>query len=308
MVTMKYLFRNTTIRMLISGVVVALTAAVACEARSPLTVPTCTQLNRMPVLFVHGSGLSASSWDTMIEAFVERGYWSELLVAVDLRPRDGDNVRAAREFLVDAAADLLGKAQNLRVEHGCDGSMTPKLNIVTHSMGAFSGRWFVAFLAPDKVRTFVAIAGANHGTNALCGRSGSGDQQMCPAFASSTAASTAQFTLNGSPSQRIDETPFGEGTDTAAIESQAPDAQRSIAYFTIRIEPDPWIVPASSAILDGAGGPVRLKRALFSQATDGNFLFRDKSGHDELPSEPAVIRLVLDMLASTDPTTKAAIE
>ena len=173
-------------------------------------------------------------------------------------------------------------------------------------MGAFSARWFARFLKPESVRTLVTLAGSNHGTDKLCGRSARGDQQMCPAFSSADDASKVQVELNGTEAQPVDETPFGVGADSAGRPRLAPDATRRITYFTVRLQPDIWIEPADSAILDGAGGVSVPSLAEFpvSETTDGNFLFRDRASHDGLPSHPALIRLVERLLQPRPSETK----
>lgn len=259
----------------------------------------CDNYKHAPVLFVHGSGLSSSSWGAMIAAFLKNGYPRKYLSAIDLLPRDGDNITAAR-YISGQAKKLLKQSQSVYQQKNCPGAGPVKIDIVSHSMGAVSSRWYVTKIAPQTVRIFISLAGSNHGTNALCGRAGKGDQQMCPAFARDTAASSFQIQLNGSLQEPIDETPYGLGADPASVQSVKPDANRNIIYYSVRLEPDRWITPSNSAVLEGAGGlllnfdqfPVR-------QTSAGNLVFTANTSHDELPAHNKLIELVYYILSAT---------
>jgi len=90
----------------------------------------------------------------MIHFLVNRGYPSEYLLAIDLVPNDGANVYAAEQFIGPAVERLTSTARTARDKHGLlPGS--EKVDIVAHSMGAFSSRWYVAKIAPRRVRTWV---------------------------------------------------------------------------------------------------------------------------------------------------------
>lgn len=125
---------------------------------------------------------------------------------------------------------------------------------------------------------------------------------MCPAFARSAARSVVQVTLNGTAERRIDESPYGLGEDRATLRPVPADALRRIAYFTIRIEPDVWIRPSSSALLDGAGTgmSISLRDLPVEERPRGNFIVKDESDHDALPANPGVIELVWRLLSNSD--------
>ena len=222
----------------------------------------------------------------------------EFLMAVDMVPRDGDNIVAARRFITPAMETLLDKQAELLSKHGCPDRRLGKVDIVAHSMGAVSARWYTNRMAPERARTLITIAGANHGTDRLCGRPGSGDRQLCPTYSESVAADNLQSMLNGTPAEWIDETPYGVGIDARAESRVAPTEQRSIRFFTIRIDPDDWIVPADSAMLDGAGTTAISAGyfPLLSETSTGNFLFLGNTRHDDLPADPDLIQFVLFLL------------
>jgi len=278
-------------------------AVTACQADEPAgPVPSCADYDRTPVLFVHGSGLTSGTWDDLARALRNDGYPAAYLHAIDMRPRDGDNVRAAERFVAAGAERLLEDSRSAASASGCGVEAPDKIDIVAHSMGAFSARWYIRFIGGEHVRLMVALAGANHGTDRLCGRSGKGDRQMCPAFADAADPDNVQQRLNGTRAAPEDETPWGLGEDSADRERIPPDEERRIGYVTVRVEADEWIEPAESALLDGAGGidtgntgslPLR-------ETSPGNYLFLGSASHDGLPYHPDLVRFVLELLRQTD--------
>jgi len=273
-------------------------AAYGCGQRS-WSGDVCDLAAKTPVLFVHGSNLTSETWQPMLEAFARSGYPPEFLVAIDMLPRDGDNIAAAERFIAPAVESLHeGKTEYLS-RRGCSGSGPGKVDIVAHSMGAVSARWYANRMAPEKIRTLLTIAGANHGTDKLCGTPGAGDAQLCPAFSESGSVDNLQSTLNGTRAEHIDETPYGIGIDERSDTRIAPTEHRRIRFFTVRIDPDEWIVPADSATLDGAGtAAVDTRRfASVRETSPGNFLFLGNISHDDLPADPGLIQFVLFLLS-----------
>lgn len=249
-----------------------------------------------PVVFVHGAGLSSASWSAMKEHLEELGYHPDVLVSVDI-PRTGvTNETTAREIVLPAVEEALARASVLSAEAGR--GAPSKVDLVTHSMGAVSGR-YAAVLAPSRVRAWIALAGANHGTQALCGSPAPADREMCPAFAATPDLSVVQTFLNGRVDSPRDESPYGIGADDG-IRVQ-PTATECIAYFTIRIEPDEWIDPPASALLSGAGGiSVALDGLPVVESSEGNYLFTGATNHDDLPREARSIELVARVLGAAD--------
>lgn len=292
---MRYLFKQW--KFLLWGAICTIFSAHRGHALPP-------DYSKTPVVFVHGSGMSASTWKNMIAAFIQLGYPPEYLHAVELRPNEGSNERAASVFLEPAVETLLQQATDVARKSGFSGKLPTKVDLVSHSMGAASTRWYAAKLHPERVRIWISVAGANHGTNSLCGYvdSGAGNREMCPAFAKTTQESAFQVALNGTPDAPRDETPFGVGTDRNGVQRIPPDDMRRILYYSIRIEPDQWIKPESSAIIDGAGGmPVALPADLpVKETSPGNYLFTKNVGHDPLPEDADLIRCVALLLAVRD--------
>jgi pimeloyl-ACP methyl ester carboxylesterase len=245
-----------------------------------------------PVLFVHGRGLSADSFSGMIRYLEASGYPPSFLRAINLYPKDAPNVEKFLENVND----------EIRRGGGQTTAKT-KVDIVAHSMGSMSSRWYTAKIRPDRVRAWISLAGPNHGSDANCpGLPGSGKREQCPAYATSSAQSQLQYQLNGGPDHDVDETPYGLGTDASGVKRILPDDQRRIAYFTIRTNNDKFISPIDSTIIDGAGGmPLTLPRSVpATETTPGNFLMENNVGHDEMTWNPAVYQLVRHILQTAD--------
>jgi pimeloyl-ACP methyl ester carboxylesterase len=256
--------------------------------------------NRLPVLMVHGSGLDSSYWGRLARALVADGYPQEYVRAIDMFPRNGGNVIAAERYIRPAVAELLKIAGRESLREGLPAPQ--KVILVSHSMGAISTRWFTARIAPQEVGAWLGIAPANHGTHEMCGYYSAGEVELCPLLAGSSSGSPLLQALNGSRESAVDESPFGSGEDTGPRPAVLPDRDRRLSYWTLRIDPDEWIVPADSAILDGAGGlPLSLPQDLPVRATSpGNFLFDSAVRHDDLPADPHVIRWVLEIVRAVN--------
>ena len=130
--------------------------AVALAALVPAVVggtsPAGAQAGADPILFVHGWNSSASTWNTMIDRFVAAGYPRSRLSAFTYNSNQS-NATIAQQ--VRSAADAL------RASTGAS-----RVDIVTHSMGGLSGRYYIKNLGGTAyVDEFVSLGGPNHGTN-----------------------------------------------------------------------------------------------------------------------------------------------
>lgn len=243
----------------------------------------------------------------MVAALRRRGYPRDYLLAIDLRPDDAPNVEAAEKQIAPAVERLLARANALRRRQAPSSLPLERIDIVSHSMGGVSTRWYITRLAPHRVATWISLAGPNHGSDVGCpGRVGSGKAELCPAFASSPGQSPVQFTLNGAPGPDIDETPFGIGEDDPQVERVPPDRRRNVLYITLRIRDDEYVQPAESVVLDGAGGLLIGTADLpLQQTTPGNFLLLADVEHDSLPHFRPALELVARVLAAPRPSFAA---
>lgn len=254
-----------------------------------------------PVFFVHGHTCKAESWDKMISDLVKSGYPRQYLQAIQLVPDDGANIVAAEQQIAPAIEKFLNSINEyLKKEHPGTPLKT-KVDIISHSMGALSARWYTARVRPDRVRVWLSLVGVNHGTDVLCRASGEGGAEMCPAYAKSEEESFVQYELNGGPDVDVDETPYGIGKDSPGVDRYPPDKHRRILYITLRVASDRFIKPGHSATLDGAGDidipiPEELQA---SQTSPGNILVTAPLHHDGLLKDKHVSEWVKNILSIT---------
>ena len=105
-----------------------------------------------PILFVHGWNASSATWNTMVSRFKADGWTSAELVNWSYNFRQSNATTAAQiQQKVDSVLNATGATQ---------------VDIITHSMGALSARYYVRNLGGDgKVDALVTLGGANHGTS-----------------------------------------------------------------------------------------------------------------------------------------------
>jgi pimeloyl-ACP methyl ester carboxylesterase len=253
---------------------------------------------KTPVFFVHGCGMSAEGWNKLISYLQESGYSRLFLRAIQLDPNDGLNIPAAENQIAPAIEQFLRDVNDFLYKNYPQIPSKTKVDLISHSMGSLSSRWYTIKIRPDRVRYWVSIAGANHGTDDLCpyiGTGNNGADDCCPAFAERKQDSYIQYQLNGAPCVAdLDETPYGLGTDSPGVDSVFPDNHCRVLYVTIRTMNDRWISPDESVILDGAGGmkiPIP-DNFPATETSPGNIQMEKRVGHDQMISDPNIMRLV----------------
>jgi triacylglycerol esterase/lipase EstA (alpha/beta hydrolase family) len=130
----------------------ALSAVAASLLLSLSLSPTSAHAaTRDPVVFVHGLSSSASSWDDWIADFKADGYTASELDAWSYSWSQSN---------VTTAQQLATEVQRVLKATGAS-----KVDLVTHSMGALSARYYLKNLGGTAyVDDFVSAAGVNHGT------------------------------------------------------------------------------------------------------------------------------------------------
>ncbi|MFJ6729278.1 esterase/lipase family protein [Streptomyces sp. NPDC091281] len=114
--------------------------------------------DRDPIVFVHGISSDRGSWDDWLGFFAADGYPAAELDASSYT-WDKSNVVAAREVAT--------VVQNVLARTGAR-----KVDIVAHSMGVMSSRYYLKNLGGTAyVDDYVSVAGTNHGTSIayVCG-------------------------------------------------------------------------------------------------------------------------------------------
>lgn len=125
--------------------------AVALATVALLAPAAGTALARDPVLFVHGWAESESVWRTMIST-LEREGWTAAELNNWRYSTSQSNVRTASEIRTKVEAILRATGAS-------------KVDLVTHSMGGLSSRYYLKNLSgTTKVDDWVSLGGPNHGT------------------------------------------------------------------------------------------------------------------------------------------------
>ncbi|HTI62944.1 MAG TPA: hypothetical protein VL524_05495 [Gemmatimonadaceae bacterium] len=104
-----------------------------------------------PILFVHGYNASSSTWTTMVSRFKADGWTDAELVNWSYDYTKSNRTTAS---LIKAKVDSILSATG-----------ATKVDIITHSMGALSARFYIDSLGGEgKVDGFALLGGPNHGT------------------------------------------------------------------------------------------------------------------------------------------------
>ncbi|MDM4719279.1 alpha/beta fold hydrolase [Micromonospora sp. WMMA1363] len=134
-------------RFIRTAVVAALVATASLIAPSSAAAAA-----RNPVVFVHGMTTDASDWNAWIDMFMADGYRSSELHTWSYDWKQSN---------ATIAAELQTKVQDVLAA-----TSATKVDIVAHSMGALSSRWYIKnYGGTATVDDFVSVAGPNHGTN-----------------------------------------------------------------------------------------------------------------------------------------------
>lgn len=109
-------------------------------------------LKHDPILFVHGYGGNSSNWDTMKSRFAADGWQSFELYAYNYSFISSN---------ATTAAEIRDQVNNIISKTGAT-----KVDIIAHSMGSISSRYYLKNLGGDaKIDAWVSLAGPNHGTD-----------------------------------------------------------------------------------------------------------------------------------------------
>jgi triacylglycerol lipase len=125
------------------------TAPAGLEASfAPAPAPT----TRNPILFVHGWSGNGSQWNTVISRFKADGWTDAQLMAFSYNTSQSN---------ATTAQEIATRVNQLLTTNGAT-----RVDIITHSMGGLSSRYYTKNLAGDvKVDAWVSLGGPNHGTS-----------------------------------------------------------------------------------------------------------------------------------------------
>jgi triacylglycerol lipase len=123
----------------------------AIAAAIALLVPAAAQAHT-PILFVHGWSESSSLWTTMIGRFEKDG-WSKAELTNWTYNTSQSNATTAKEVAT--------KVSEIKTKTGA-----AKVDLITHSMGALSTRYYIKNLGGEStIESWVSLGGPNHGTS-----------------------------------------------------------------------------------------------------------------------------------------------
>ncbi|MBW1873148.1 MAG: hypothetical protein JRJ19_13850 [Deltaproteobacteria bacterium] len=110
-----------------------------------------------PVILIHGVNGSAANFDTMVQRLINDGWPEEHIYAYTFEdPSWGCNV--------DNAATIAEWVQDILTASG-----QPRVDMVAHSMGTLSSRYYIKNLGGTEfVNVYVTIGGMNHGLTSPC--------------------------------------------------------------------------------------------------------------------------------------------
>jgi triacylglycerol lipase len=129
-----------------------LTALLLSVLLLPSGTPAARAVVHDPILFVHGWNSNSSTWTTMINRFTADGWASNELWNWSYNYSQS-NATTAQEI-------------NTKVNEILAATGASKVDIISHSMGGLSSRYYTKNLGGDaKVDEWVSLGGPNHGTD-----------------------------------------------------------------------------------------------------------------------------------------------
>lgn len=139
---------------------IALATLAACNVDSPTDpLSGAARASRRPrrtpndpILFVHGWNANSTTWNTMVSRFKKDGWTNSELATWSYNPNQSN---------ATTAEAIRTKVDSILLATGAT-----HVDIITHSMGSLSARYYTHFLGGDlKVDALVTLAGPDHGTN-----------------------------------------------------------------------------------------------------------------------------------------------
>jgi triacylglycerol lipase len=125
---------------------------ITAVAITAFLAPAASASAKDPIVFVHGWNSSGSTWNTMIARFKADGYTTNELQNWSYNTSQSNATTASQlATRIDQAKAATGAA---------------KVDVVTHSMGALSSRYYLKNLGGTaNVDDWVSLGGPNHGTD-----------------------------------------------------------------------------------------------------------------------------------------------
>lgn len=129
-----------------------LVLAVPSSAAKPTKPSEPTTSSNRPILFVHGWNSNLSTWDTMVANFKTAGWTDNELYRWSYNTSQSN---------ATTAQEVATRVDDIRAQTGWD-----KVDIIAHSMGSLSSRYYLKNLGGDVlVDDWISLGGPNHGTD-----------------------------------------------------------------------------------------------------------------------------------------------
>ncbi|MHA2247558.1 MAG: lipase family alpha/beta hydrolase [Candidatus Hodarchaeales archaeon] len=197
-----------------------------------------SSVNQNPILFLHGWTKYEFDWDKMRLWFQGDG-WPETMLYAN---RFDDTYNCSGQTHINHAEDVKDWVDDILTQTGAI-----KVDLVGHSSGGLSSRYYVKFLnGTDKVDDLVTLASCNHGTT---------HNAAATCFSTPNDLDLFLIKLNEG-----DETPGGILNDTIGdrVDSvlnttyNGTNVPGNINYTSIYSLDDDLMIPRNSSILEGA--------------------------------------------------------
>ena len=86
--------------------------------------------------------MRASCWKALISYLIEYGYPKQYLRAIQLYPNTGANIDSAEKQIASAIEEFIRDINELIKRQFPDMPLKTKVDLISHSMGALSARWY----------------------------------------------------------------------------------------------------------------------------------------------------------------------
>ncbi|MFJ8669633.1 esterase/lipase family protein [Streptomyces sp. NPDC093600] len=169
--------------LLVSSLAAGLLGALALQAPASGAEPAAAAPD--PIVFVHGWNSSGSTWDTMAARFKADGWPAGHLDQWTYNTGQSN---------ATTASQLATEIDRVLAATGAD-----KVDVVTHSMGGLSSRYYTKNLGGSaKVDAWISLGGPNHGTDMAYFCGGASCTEMRPGSSFLTALNSGDETPGAS--------------------------------------------------------------------------------------------------------------
>jgi triacylglycerol lipase len=149
---------------LVTVSLILITPWLSCVKANPTKIKIAAQ-DQNPILFLHGGFKDKEDWVTMMGWFKADGWPDTTLYAYTFAENDD----CTFEVNINNTNQIKQWVDEILNETGAD-----KIDIVAHSMGGMSSRYYIKFLGGiDTIDDYVSLGSPHHGNNwSSCGREG----------------------------------------------------------------------------------------------------------------------------------------